>query len=253
MTRVVKLGGSTLANGEWLAGFAKAVAAAPSGLVVVHGGGPDVTDLSSRLGLEVRWSDGRRVTTPESLDVVVMVLSGLTNKRLVRELAAAGVDAFGLSGEDGALLRATTVEDGRLGRVGEVVQVRVELLERLQNAGHVPIVSPISLGEDGGALNVNADDAASALAAAAGASELLFVTNVPGVLLEDGSRLEVIGAGRAAELIENGTARDGMLVKVRAALRALEIGVPRVRIGPVDMLVDPNAGTTIRADAEVAA
>ncbi|HWV57716.1 MAG TPA: acetylglutamate kinase [Longimicrobiales bacterium] len=253
MTRVVKLGGSTLANGEWLSSFASAVAASPSGLVVVHGGGPDVTELSERLGLEVRWSGGRRVTTPESLDVVVMVLSGRTNKRLVRELAAAGVDAFGLSGEDGGLLRARVVEDGRLGRVGEVVEVRVELLNRLIDSGHVPVVSPISLGEDGGALNVNADDAASAVAAAAGASELLFVTNVPGVLLDDGTRLEVLGASRAAELLEDGTARDGMSVKVRAALRAIEIGVPRVRIGPVEMLFDPNTGTTIRADAEVVA
>lgn len=253
MKRVVKLGGSTLSNGEWLASFAAAVAAAPSELLIVHGGGPDVTELSARLGLETRWADGRRVTTPEALEVVVMVLSGRTNKRLVRELAAAGVDAFGLSGEDGGLLRGRVIEGGRLGRVGQVDRVRVEILDRLLAEGHVPVISPITRADDGEALNVNADDAASAIATGVGAAELLFVTNVPGVLLPDGTRLETIDGARAAGLLEDGIARDGMAVKVRAALRALEIGVPRVRIGPVEMLVDDAAGTSIRASAEVAA
>src|SRR5690606_35446960 len=146
-----------------------------------HGGGPDITALSTRLGIETTWHDGRRVTPPEALDVAAMVLNGRVNRKVVAALVSAGVDAIGLSGVDGGLLRAEIVEDGARGRVGRISGVRAGLIESLIAAGHTVVLSPISLGDDGDALNVNADDAAAAVAVALDAAELVFLTDVPGV------------------------------------------------------------------------
>jgi acetylglutamate kinase len=243
---VVKIGGAALADPTWLSGFAAAVAVARTPMVIVHGGGPDITALSARLGIEVRWHEGRRVTPPDALDVAAMVLTGRVNKRIVGTLLAAGVDAIGLSGVDGNLLRADVVEEGRLGRVGRVASVRTELLTRLLEAGHTVVVSPISQGSDGDSLNVNADEAAAAIAAALGATELIFLTDVPGVRDAAGMR-QALGVDEAAALIATGVAHGGMGVKLTAALQALECGVAAVRIGDVQVLYDPAAGTGLHA------
>jgi acetylglutamate kinase len=249
---VIKIGGAALSSGGWLAGFAGEVAASDSPLVIVHGGGPEISALSDRLGVGATWSGGRRVTSPEALDVASMVLNGRSNKRIVSALVSGGVDAVGLSGEDGGLVTAELAEGGALGRVGVVTSVRAELLHWLLGRGLVPVVSPISRGPDGEPLNVNADEVAAAVAVAVQATELLFVTDVDGVRA-GGRVLAALGAAEAGELIASNEAKDGMAVKLRAALDALGRGVPAVRIGRSETLTRPDHGTWLRADQEVLA
>lgn len=246
--RVVKIGGSALSDGAWLRDFAAAVATVRTPLIVVHGGGPEITALSDRLGVAVRWHEGRRVTPPDALDVASMVLSGRINKRVVAALVAAGVDAVGLCGIDGGLIRAELLAGGVLGRAGRVHSVRAELLRSLVAAGHTPILSPISLGEDGEAVNVNADDVAAAVAAAVDASELVFLTDVAGVM--EGAAVRAgLDAGEALNLVASGVAFGGMGVKLHAGVRALDCGVPAVRIGDASVLHDAGAGTLLRQPA----
>ncbi|SOD03071.1 N-acetylglutamate kinase [bacterium JGI 053] len=244
---VLKVGGNEVDEPAWVARFARAVADRGGRLVVVHGGGKEVTALQRRLGAEPEWRDGLRVTSDEAMRVVAMVLSGVVNKRLAAALVTAGVDAVGISGEDGGLLRARLAAGGSMGRTGEVEAVRADLLHVFLSHGVVPVVSPVSRGADGAALNVNADDAAAAVAAALGAAELLFVSNVAGVL-EGGDVLEGVDADEVEALIADGTAQGGMAPKLRAAARAAgEVG--RVRIGGLEMLVNPGAGTRVGAAA----
>lgn len=247
---VLKVGGNEVDEPCWLIRFARAVAARGGHLVVVHGGGKEVTALQRLMGAEPEWRDGLRVTTPEGMRAVSMVLSGTVNKRLASALVSAGVEAVGISGEDGGLLRAQVAHGGRMGRVGEIEKVRVELLRAWLGQGLTPVVSPVSRGPDGSSLNVNADDAAAAVARAMGAAELLFVSNVPGVL-DRGCTLEMVDGDEVEALIAAGTADGGMAPKLRAAARASEV-VKRVRIGGLEMLDNPAAGTRVCAAAALA-
>jgi acetylglutamate kinase len=242
---VVKVGGNEVDDPEWVARLAREVAGRGGQTVVVHGGGKEVTALQRTLGAEPEWKDGLRVTSPEGMRAVAMVLSGLVNKRIVSALLTAGADAVGISGEDGGLLRAIVARGGALGRIGEIERVRAELLRDWLAQGLTPVISPVSRGRDGGALNVNADDAAAAVAGAMEAGELLFVSNVPGVLA-DGDTIRAIAAGEVERLIDDGTAQGGMAPKLRAAARAAD-RVGRVRIGGLEMLRDSTAGTRIGA------
>jgi acetylglutamate kinase len=242
---VVKVGGNEVDDPEWVARLAREVAGRAGSVVLVHGGGKEVTSLQRTLGAEPEWRDGLRVTSPEGMRAVAMVLSGLVNKRLVSALLTAGVDAVGISGEDGGLLRANLARGGAMGRIGEIERVRAELLRGWIAQGLTPVVSPVSRGPDGGALNVNADDAAAAVAGAMDAHELLFVSNVPGVLA-NGETMAEIAADEVERLIEDGTAQGGMAPKLRAAARAAA-HVGRVRIGGLEMLKDSTAGTRVRA------
>lgn len=250
MARVVKIGGAALADDEWLALFARRVAEAGEPTVVVHGGGPDINALSEKLGQTFGWSNGRRVTSPELLDTARLVLSGRLNKRITSALVGAGADAIGLSGEDGGLVRARPVEGGAIGHVGEVESVRAELLEWLMTRRLVPVVSPISRGPDGAGLNVNADEVAGAVAAALAVPELLFITDVAGVL-DGGVVRPELSVAEARALIESSAANGGMAVKLNAAMQALAMGVAAVRIGTFATLLDGNAGTRIRQETEV--
>lgn len=245
-TVVIKVGGRPQADPALPAALARAWQATGGRLVVVHGGGDAVSELQRARGVEPRFVGGRRVTTPADLDVLRMALSGLANKQLVAALAAAGVPAFGCSGEDGALLTATRAADAALGAVGVPARVDAALLEALLTAGRCPVVSPVSTDSAvaGGALNVNGDDAAAAVAAALGAAELFFLADVPGVLAGGApvAELDLVGA-RA--LVADGTAAGGMAAKLGAALTALGAGVRRVRIGDVVALGDPSRGTAV--------
>jgi len=243
---VIKIGGNEMNTEGFLEALAEGLArlAADAPLVVVHGGGQDIAALQSRLGIEPVKVDGLRVTDAESLAVAQMVLSGHTNKQVVRALLGAGLDAVGLSGVDGRLLtcrrkRHPTVD---LGLVGEVTAVRGELLRHLLAGGITPVVSPISLGADGQTYNVNADEAAGAIAAALGAAQLDFVSNVPGVLA-GGERRPQLTPDAAEALIAEGVISGGMIPKVRTALDALARGVPRVRI--VDLAGLAGAAGTV--------
>jgi acetylglutamate kinase len=247
---VVKVGGNEVDDGAWLQRLGYALKRGAGPAVIVHGGGKEVTELQRVLGLEPEWRDGLRVTSPAALRAVAMVLTGIVNKRLVAALLGSGVDAVGLSGEDGGLIRATVARGGTMGRIGDVESVRIELLQSLLGRGIAPVISPVSRGPDGGPLNVNADDAAAAVASAIGARELLFISNVPGVL-EHGSVLPQVCGGPAAEsLIATGAADGGMAPKLRAAVRAADAGVERVRIGGLEMLENATAGSWIRPTDE---
>jgi len=244
-TRVVKLGGNELDRPDWLAVCARALVRLDP-VVVVHGGGRAVSALSRRLGLPVEKRDGRRVTTPEVAEVVELVMAGPVNRQVVTALRAAGLDAVGLSGVDGGLLAAQPAPGG-LGHVGEIAGVRVALLESFLLAGLTPVIAPMAPDVSGAAgppLNVNADDAAAAIAAALGAAELLLVSDVPGVEV-DGAVRPALEAGDVETLIELGVAADGMAAKLRAATAALRGGARAVRIGDLRLLDDARAGTRI--------
>jgi acetylglutamate kinase len=229
--RVLKIGGNELDDGAFLAGLAQAVAAAGEPVIIVHGGGRAIADLQSRLGLTPVKVDGLRVTDAPSLAIAQMVLSGQTNKQIVAALLAAGVDAVGLSGVDRGLLRCRKKEHptADLGFVGEIVEVRGEILEQLLGQGVTPVISPISLGLDGQIYNVNADAAAAAVAQAVHAELLDFVSNVAGVL-QAGRVIPALTAAETEQLIAASVISDGMVPKVRAALEAVAQGVSRARI-----------------------
>lgn len=228
---IIKIGGNELDNPEFLAGLARAVAETAVPTLIVHGGGKAIAELQSKLGLSVVKVDGLRVTDADSLEIAQMVLSGQANKRIVMALLAAGVDAVGLSGVDGGLLKCEKKvhQTADLGFVGQITSVRASLLHQLIAQGLTVVLSPISLGVDGHAYNVNADEAASAVALALQADRLDFVSNVPGVM-QDSAVIPSLTIAQVEQLITDGTIRDGMIPKVRAALEAVAQGVPQARI-----------------------
>lgn len=246
--RVVKIGGNALDRPQWVATCARALTKfGPT--VVVHGGGQAVSAWSRRLGLPVEQRDGLRVTTPEIAELVEMVLGGPMNRLLVAALRDAGLDAIGLSGVDGGLLSAEPHQNGtELGEVGEIVDVRASLLHSLLLAGFTPVIAPVapSRNAPGRPLNVNADQAASAIAAALQAHELLFVSDVPGVAV-NGVTQPTLAAAEIETMIEAGVATRGMAAKLRAAAQALGAGVRAVRIGDLDMFDHATAGTRLLA------
>jgi acetylglutamate kinase len=243
VTRVLKIGGRAQADPD-LAGAIRA-ATTSERIVVVHGGGDEVSSLQRRLGLTPTFSGGRRVTTRDDLELVQMVLSGSANKRLVAALVSENVRAVGISGEDDGLLRARATSRETLGEVGAPTRIDGRLLELLLGNGVVPVISPLARDEATGLpLNVNGDDAAAAIAVAIGADELVLVADVPGVIA-DGLVLSDLDVEQAVTLIDNGTARDGMAAKLHAARRAVELGVGRVRIGNIEAIRSATAGTAI--------
>jgi acetylglutamate kinase len=215
-------------------------------LVVVHGGGDEVTALQRRLGSEPTFIGGRRVTTEQDMDVVRMVLSGAINKRLVRQLLDEDLPAIGISGEDGGLLPAVLLDGGALGAVGEPLAADARPLEALLGAGFVPVVSPLGRhAETGQGLNINGDDAAAAIAGALRADELLLLADVPGVLDASGALVPSISADAVDDMIASGIAKGGMSAKLQAARRALGAGVGMVRISDVNAIADRSAGTRL--------
>lgn len=250
---VVKVGGNEIDDTTWTARLAEAVAAFGGPIVLVHGGGKEVSELQRVLGAEPEWREGLRVTTPEAMRAVSMVLSGVVNKRLTSTLITAGVRAVGISGEDAGTLQAVPARGGQMGRTGEIADVDVRLLHALLAEGYTPVVSPVSRGPEGSALNVNADDSAAAVAAALEAQTFLLVSNVPGVL-QDGAPLEEVDSEVLETLISDGVATGGMVPKLRAGLRASAGGVVNVRIGDLSMLTDDRSGTRLiaRSDRESA-
>jgi len=247
MTRVIKIGGRPQLDPRMATELAAAQQAAPGSLLVVHGGGDEVSTLQRLYGVEARFAGGRRITSAVDLDIIRMALSGSANKRLVSALLDAGVLAIGLSGEDGALLTADPLDPEQYGHVGRPAAVNTALLRQLLAAGYLPVLSPVSRSTDpalGATLNVNGDDAAAAIAAALGAEELLLVADVAGVLL-DAQPVSALGPDDAQRFIEDGTARGGMAAKLQAALAALDGGVQRVRISDIAAITDAHRGTVL--------
>lgn len=245
---LLKVGGAHVQEGDNLTRLVEALTdfIRERPLVIVHGGGADIARVQERLGLEPHFVEGLRVTDADCLWAAEMALSGAVNKRLAARLVIRGVRAIGVSGVDAGLLRAKRMvhPKGDLGRVGEIAEVETSILMGLLGLGVTPIVSPISLGEDGRPYNVNADHAALAIAGALGVEEMIFLTDVPGVML-DGEVLSTLNADRALALIESGDITGGMIPKTRSALRALEEGVGTVRITDIEGL-SSGRGTWMR-------
>ena len=257
-TVVVKYGGSALSDGRNIDTILQDVAAlrmVGMRVVLVHGGGKHITALLEKLQVPTRFENGYRVTDQPALEAAEMALSAQVNKAIVADLARLEVSAVGISGKDGRLITAA-VKDPALGRVGEIVQVDTRLLDTLLDADFLPVVSPVAMGEDGGGLNCNADDAARAVAEALGAESLVFLTDVGGVLLDSHNAKTAVGhmdVKRARELIDAGLIAGGMVPKVRGCIHAVESGVGEVSILDgrkehvllLHMLGQRAAGTTI--------
>jgi acetylglutamate kinase len=220
---VVKVGGGALRGGalEDL----PAILADGFRVVLVHGGGPQLTRMLDALGIESRFHEGLRVTDGATLEVAEMVFAGGVNKGLVRELNDLGVPAAGISGTDGPTLLVEPVEE--LGRVGEVSGVEPGLIQALWNGGFVPVVAPLGLGP-AGAYNVNADAAAAALAVGLGAEHLFLLTDVDG-LLKEGEAVAALDPEESEDFVRSGLAAGGMVPKLRAATEAARGGV-RARV-----------------------
>ncbi len=233
-TSVVKVSGHCLDDPALIERFARIVARTGEQVVIVHGGGVEISQLQQKLNIAPRYADGLRVTDAESLALVEMVLCGRVNKRLVRCLLAAGVDALGLSGVDRGLVRARKMRHDSLdmGFTGEVVSVRGEVIADLLGRGVTPVIAPVSLGQCS-SFNLNADPVAGAIAAAIGARTVIFISNVAGVLA-GGERIAQLNPAQAQGLIEDGVIQGGMIPKVESALDVLSSGVPRALITDLD-------------------
>ena len=257
-TVVVKYGGSAIgaeAEADTTLQDVAALRMVGVRVVLVHGGGKHITALLSKLNVPTRFENGYRVTDEGVLGAAELALSAQVNKAIVQDLAGLQVSAVGISGKDGGLITAA-VKDPALGRVGDITRVDPKVLDTLLDAGFLPVVSPIALGEDGGTLNCNADDAARAVAEAMGAHKLIFLTDIGGVLIDSHNTKTAVprmDAKRAEELIDTGLIAGGMVPKVQGCIHAVRAGVGEVSIldGRVEhallleMLGQRVQGTTI--------
>lgn len=269
-TFVVKYGGHAMGDPDLAHDFAedvvllKAVGINP---VVVHGGGPQIGAMLKKLGVESTFVDGLRVTDKATAEVAEMVLSGAINKEIVRWISGAGGKAIGISGKDGGLVTAskvqrTTKDPGSqieqvvdLGFVGEPKSVDTSVIKTISDAGMIPVIAPIAVGEDGETYNINADTMAGAIAAALGAARLFLLTDVAGVLNKDKQLLTDLRPADIAELQKDGTISGGMIPKLETCIHAVEAGceaavvldgrVPHAML--LEIFTSRGAGTLIRA------
>ncbi len=258
---VIKYGGNAMVSEElkqqvmqdlvllWLIGIK---------VVLVHGGGPEITDTLKAVGKETQWVDGLRVTDKETAEIVQMVLAGKINKSLVNLLQTKGGKAMGISGIDGQMIKAE-VKDERLGFVGKITDVDVEPINDLLEKGYIPVVSTIGCDNQGNVYNINADTAAAFIAGKLNAERLITMTDIAGILMDKNdpssliSHIDTVGIRK---LIEDGTISDGMIPKVQCCLDAIDMGVNRVIIMDgrvehsllIETLTDEGAGTMVAED-----
>lgn len=252
---VIKLGGSILYKlspqfFESLAGMMKEY-----NTVIVHGGGPEITNMLEKLNIETTFINGQRKTTEPVLEVAEMILKGKVNSYLTNQLNHHGLKAVGLCGYDANLLKAALIDEESLGLVGEIEEVENDLITGMTSAGYLPVIAPLAVTAEGTKVNVNADLAAASIAKAAGAGKLLYVTDVPGVLLE-GEMIPEATAGEVNHLIESGVISGGMIPKVKSALSVLSPSMKEVMIvgGQQAIFQDGNIlGTKITDKGAVAA
>jgi acetylglutamate kinase len=257
-TVVIKYGGNAMINEElkqqvmediallWLIGVK---------VVLVHGGGPEISHIMKRLGKEAVFIDGLRVTDKETVDIVQMVLAGKINKTLVNLIQMKGGHAVGLSGIDGGILEAK-IKDERLGYVGEITKVRPQPIQDLLEKNYIPVVSTVASDRQGNTYNINGDTAAAYLAGALGAERLIMMTDIAGILRDkdDPSTLiPHITVSEAKKLYDEGIISGGMIPKVDCCIEALEHGVNNVVIMDgriphsilMELLTDEGAGTMV--------
>lgn len=244
---VLKIGGHEIEDPVFLSSLAGFVHDFDHPLIIVHGGGREISSLQNRLGIEPVYVDGVRKTDAESLALVTMVLAGVVNKRLVRYLLGRGIDALGLSGVDLRLVSAQKMQHDEydMGFTGEVVSVRAEAIKQILDQKVVPVIAPVCYAADADidAYNVNADHVAGAVGAAIGAERVVFLTNVSGVLA-DSRVIPQLSGQQAEDLIVSGVISGGMVPKVRTALQMLEVGVARSVITNLEGL-KTHGGTVI--------
>jgi acetylglutamate kinase len=234
-TVVIKYGGHAMTDQELRASFAvdvvflKYVGLRP---VIVHGGGPQIAEIQQKLGLESTFVDGLRVTNDATMEVVEMVLGGRVNGEIVELVNRGGGRAVGLTGNDGGMLvvRRRLKEGQDIGRVGEIVQVDPSPITAVANAGFVPVIAPIGVDAQGISHNVNADEAAGAIARALQAEKLILLTDVEGVKDANGKLIHQLSLEKARELLAEGSIREGMIPKVECCIDALSDGVARTHI-----------------------
>ncbi len=267
-TVVVKYGGHAMGDSELGKAFAADIALLKqSGInpIVVHGGGPQIAAMLSRMGIESRFEGGLRVTDAKTVEIVEMVLAGSINKEIVALINQTGEWAIGLCGKDGNMVFAekahkTMIDPDSniekildLGFVGEVVEVDRTLLDLLAKSEMIPVIAPVAPGRDGHTYNINADTFAGAVAGALHATRLLFLTDVPGVLDKQGKLIKELSVSQARALIKDGTISGGMIPKVETCIEAIEKGVEGVVIlnGKtahsvlLEILTEGGAGTLI--------
>ena len=244
-TIVIKYGGHAMVDERLKRSFAqdivllKYVGINP---VVVHGGGPQIGHILERIGKKSDFREGMRVTDSETMDVVEMVLVGKVNKEIVALINQHGGQAVGLSGKDGHLIQARKLKLYRdqegdkppelidLGMVGEVEEIQAEVIETLEKSRFIPVIAPVGVGKQGETYNINADLVAGKIAPALKATKLILLTDVPGVLDEDGNLISSLNTTQASELLEKSTLKGGMIPKVRYGLEAVNDGVDKAHI-----------------------
>ncbi|MCW5933732.1 MAG: acetylglutamate kinase [Fimbriimonadia bacterium] len=226
--------------------------------ILVHGGGPEISEAMKRLGKQPTFVQGMRVTDQETMEIVEMVLTGKTNKRLVSAIHQQGGRAVGLSGKDGNLLQAQKLESEHdLGFVGEVKQVNPEIIHSMLEGGYIPVISTVGVGSAGESFNLNADHAAAAIAVALQAAKLILMTDVPGVLSDPdqpSSLLSEMNRQQAQTMLDSGRAAGGMVPKLQACLTALEGDVERAHILDgrlphallIEIFTDAGIGTMLK-------
>jgi acetylglutamate kinase len=269
-TFVIKYGGHAMGDDVLAQCFARDVVLIKQvGInpVVVHGGGPQIGAMLERLKIKSSFIDGLRVTDRDTVEIVEMVLSGAINKQIVTTLSEVGGNAVGLSGKDGGLIQAEKLRRTRresdsniekildLGFVGEPTRVDPHVIENFEDSDFIPVIAPIGLGPKGETFNINADTAAGAIAAGCGATRLLMLTDVPGVIDGDGNVIKELKVADAAKLIKNGTIHGGMIPKVETCIHAVENEVDAAVIidGTVphalllEIFTDAGVGTMIHA------
>jgi len=263
---VIKYGGSAMTDRRLKRDFAEDIALISFiGMkpIIVHGGGPQIGELLKKIGKESRFVKGLRVTDPETMDVVEMVLVAKVNKDVVSLINSYGGKAVGISGRDGGLIRAKKAKPARLagidedlGLVGDVEKINPEVIASLEDSGFIPVIAPVGAGPDEKPFNINADTAAGALSAALGAEKFILLTDVPGVLGKDEKLISSLSEEKAEELVRTGVASGGMIPKIKCCLSALRGGVPKAHVidGRVphalllEMLTDEGIGTEIVRD-----
>jgi acetylglutamate kinase len=270
-TIVVKFGGHAMGEAEYVASFAADIAlldqvgARP---VVVHGGGPQIGEMLAKLQIESNFVNGLRITDEATISIVEMVLAGGINKALVAAIARAGGRAVGISGKDGGLIRArkllgksrtegSAIEQAiDLGFVGEPEKINTDVLDALNAANLIPVVAPVGSDASGETYNINADTAAGAIAAALGATRMLMLTDVAGVLDKDGRLITELTVSQAEALIRDGTVSGGMIPKVETCINAVLGGAEAAVIMDgrashallVELFTEHGMGTFIKAD-----
>ena len=256
---VIKYGGNAMVNPElkqqvmeditllWLIGVK---------VVLIHGGGPEISEMMAKVGKKPQFINGLRVTDKETIDLVQMVLAGKVNKDLVNLIQSKGGHAIGLSGIDGGILEAT-VKDEALGFVGEITKVRTKPIEDILEKNYIPVVSTVASDRQGNTYNINGDTAAAAIAGALGAERLIMMTDIAGILMDKDDPATLLGSvtvSEAKKLYETGVISGGMIPKVDCCIEAIEKGVNNVVIMDgriphsilMELLTDEGAGTEVK-------